>query len=312
MDLPAGFTTAPLADADLDEVVSLVRACELNDSGVALYERADLLADLGSHGMDRDQDAVVVRPSSPGPARIVAWGMVLRRRTRWADVHPDARGQGLGAALIAWSVRRAQAVAADRIGQTVEDCRADAIELFERSGAVAVRTAWILHRDLGPAAAPLNEPPRPAGIVLRAATPDDEIAALGMMELAFSQWPDRPPSEVSTWQAMVTGRAGFRFDQLQLAVTAQGHIVGAAFLLDDPTELWIDKLATHPEHQGRGIGSALLWHAFAIAQARGRPRVRLSTDSHTGALPFYERAGMRVARSFTHWAIPLADGSGPR
>ncbi len=312
MHLPAGFTAARLADADLDEVVGLVRTCESHDSGEAMYEPADLVADLSSQGEGRDLDCVVVRPSSPRHPRIVAWGMVLRGRTRLADVHPDARGKGLGAAVIAWSVQRAQAARADRIGQTVEDCRADAIELFERSGAVAVRTAWILHRSLGPAAPPLSRPPGPAGIVLRAATPADETAALEMMELAFRQWPDRPPSDLPTWQAMVTRRAGFSFDQLQLAVSAQGQLVGAAFLLDDPAELWIDKLATHPDHQGRGIGSALLWHALAIAQARDRPRVGVSTDSHTGALPFYERAGMRVARSFTHWAIPLADGCGPR
>jgi hypothetical protein len=34
----------------------------------------------------------------------------------------------------------------------------------------------------------------------------------------------------------------------------------------------------------------------------------VSTDSTTGALPFYERLGMQVTRSFTHWAIPLGVG----
>ena len=131
-----------------------------------------------------------------------------------------------------------------------------------------------------------------------------------MMELAFSEWPDRQPSTLATWQAMVTRREGFTADQLQLAVSADGRIVGAAFMIDDGQELWVDKLATHPEFRGLGIGSALMRRAFVLAHARGRLRTCVSTDSNTGALPFYERLGMEVTRSFTHWAIPLVDQGG--
>ena len=114
------------------------------------------------------------------------------------------------------------------------------------------------------------------------------------MELAFGEWPDRQPSTLATWQAMVTRREGFTTDQLQLAVSADGRIVGAAFLIDDGQELWVDKLATHPEFRGLGIGSALMLRAFVLAHARGRLRTCLSTDSNTGALPFYERLGFTV------------------
>ncbi len=84
--------------------------------------------------------------------------------------------------------------------------------------------------------------------------------------------------------------------------------MGAAFLIDDGQELWVDKLATHPGFRGRGIGSALMRRTFVLAHARGRRATCLSTDSTTGALPFYERLGMQVTRSFTHWAIPLGVG----
>lgn len=302
IDLPAGYTATPLADGDIDDVVRLVRACELHDSGEPMYERADLVGDLV--GADRDRDALVVR--GPG-GDLAAWGLVLRRRTRWADVHPDHRGRGLGRALVDWSVHRARQLGADRIGQTVEDSRTDAVELFRSTGAVAVRTAWILRLDHEVPAPPPADPP--PGILLRASTPEDEVEALEMMELAFSQWPDRVASTLSAWQAMVTHRQGFTADQLQLAVTGRGRVVGAAFLIDDGQELWVDKLATHPDLRGRGIGGALLRHAFVQAHARGRRATCLSTDSNTGALPFYERLGMRVSRSFTHWAI-LLGGAG--
>lgn len=37
----------------------------------------------------------------------------------------------------------------------------------------------------------------------------------------------------------------------------------------------------------------------------GRRAMALCTDSDTGALPCHERPGMRVSRSFTHWATPM-------
>jgi GNAT superfamily N-acetyltransferase len=300
--LPAGFTASPLADADIDGVVALVRACELHDSGQALYERADLVADLVL--ADRQRDALIVR--DPGGV-VVAWGLIVRARSRYADVHPDHRGLGLGHSLVLWSVDRARQLGADRIGQTVEDTRVDARDLFERSGALPVRTAWILRRHDEPASPPVPPDDLP-GIVMRESTPADEVEALEMMELAFSQWPDRKPSTLTTWQAMVTRREGFTADQLQLAVGADARIVGAAFLIDDGQELWVDKLATHPGFRGRGIGSALMRRTFVLAHARGRRATWVSTDSTTGALPFYERLGMQVTRSFTHWAIPLGVG----
>lgn len=272
-----------------------------------MYERADLVADLAL--VDRGTDAIVVRDAA---GTLLAWALVVHRRSRWADVHPDARGRGIGRALVDWSVAVARAAGTDRIGQTIEDGRADAEALFRAVGAVPIRTSWILRRSHDPAGPPpaLAGAAPPPGIVLRSSTPADADLALDVMESAFRQWPDRLPATRETWRALVTGREGFRHDQLQVAVDGTGAIVGAAFLVDDGTELWVDKLATRPDAQGRGIGRALLAHAFVLAHARGRASTALSTDSTTGALPFYERLGMRVERAFTHWAVPLA-GPGP-
>ncbi len=341
--LPAGFTAAPLTDADIDAVVALVRHCEAFDSGQALYERADLVADLAL--ADRARDALVVRADSgsgvgfgsdvglgasaaTGP--IVAWGMVAGARSRWADVHPDARGQGLGRALVDWSVGRAAELGADRIGQTVDDERRDAVALMRGTGARAGRTAWILRRDLdlaGPAPGVRSVP----GMRVRDFRIEDEAEVLGLLAQAFTQGPDRPATSIEAWQAMVTRREGFLPQDLQLAVLDQGlgagldgsegagavagqpgggRIVAAAFVLTDGEEAWVDKLATSVDVRGRGIGQLLMEQVFAEAHARGIPHVTLSTDSTSGALPFYERLGMRVVRSFTHWTIDVRGAGG--
>jgi mycothiol synthase len=262
-----------------------------------MYERADLVGDLSL--VDPAAASCLVR-GADGAAR--AWGLVLGRRC-FADVHPTARGRGIGRALVLWSVAVATAAGADRIGQTIEDTRSDAVDLLRSSGAHAVRTSWILRRvddPLGPPPA-LGAPP--PGITIRTAHPAERDPLLDLLERAFAQWPDRPPSTRAAWRSMVTEREGFRPDDLIAAVDGDGSLVAGMFLLDDGRELWVDKLGTDPVAQRRGIGQALLGHAFGVAHGRGRAAM-LTTDSNTGALAFYERLGMVVTRSFTHWAIP--------
>ena len=54
-------------------------------------------------------------------------------------------------------------------------------------------------------------------------------------------------------------------------------------------------LAVDPEHQGRGIGSALMAHAEALLLARGCPKVNISVRaSNTAVIGFYERRGYRL------------------
>jgi ribosomal protein S18 acetylase RimI-like enzyme len=102
---------------------------------------------------------------------------------------------------------------------------------------------------------------------------------------------------------MITEREGFRFDDLVLA-TAGDRIVGGAFLID-ADEIWVDKLAVDRDFRHRGIARALLHTAFQRSFERGHPWTSLSTDSDTGALSLYEHVGMRIHRSFTHYALDL-------
>jgi ribosomal protein S18 acetylase RimI-like enzyme len=46
----------------------------------------------------------------------------------------------------------------------------------------------------------------------------------------------------------------------------------------------------------RGLGLALLHHAFGVFYSRGQPRIALGVDAQnpTGATRLYERAGMHV------------------
>jgi mycothiol synthase len=71
----------------------------------------------------------------------------------------------------------------------------------------------------------------------------------------------------------------------------------------DPTCGWVSQLGVVREHRGRGLGTALLTHAFGEFRARGLRRARLSVDAEntTGAVRLYERAGMSVEERVDTW-----------
>ena len=296
VNLPAGLQMRPLTLDDVGAVVELVNACEMHDSGRVMLERADLVSDMGTDGYDRDRDGVVVLDGD----RIVAWGMVLHVRGRWADVDPGRRGRGIGTWLMRWSEDRGRDKGSERMGQTIEDAREEVADMFASAGYTPRRTSWVLRMDHPERPA---EPSFPDGIEVRPFRDEDADAALSMFEEAFSEFEDRLPSTLATWRSMTIEREGFRPYDLVLAVDGD-RIVGGAFLIDSGG-IWVEKLAVHRDHRRRGIARGLLQIAFTRSFERGYEHTRLSTDSNTGALTLYERIGMHVVESYTHYAIDL-------
>ena len=89
---------------------------------------------------------------------------------------------------------------------------------------------------------------------------------------------------------------------LWFVAEADGELVGVAICNtrgNDPGLGWVRMLGVLRSHRRRGIGEALLRHAFAEFKRRGFERVGLGVDaeSPTGAVALYERAGMHVART---------------
>ena len=291
-----GLTVRALTVDDVDDVVALANTCELHDVGYPMWEREDLTSDFRLPGVDPTLDSVGLWDGS----RLIGWAFLPSGRNAWVDVHPDARGRGIGTWLRRWTERRAGQRGAARVGQTINDRADGATQLLVEAGYTPRRTAWILsmeHAERPP------DPALPEGIALRHLCPEDEDEALGMFEDAFNEWEDRQPSTIATWRAMTTERDGFSPEDFILA-EHDGEVVGGAFLIDSD-EIWVDKLAVRRDHRHRGIARALLQVAFQRGFDRGYTATTLSTDSNTGALTLYERIGMRVRESYTHRAIDL-------
>ncbi len=295
--LPDGLIARPLAQGDVDDVIAMINVCEIHDSGRPMWDRADLLSDSSTDGFDRERDWVGVFEDG----RPVGWALLVHRRYGSADVHPDARGRGIGTWLRTWLEARGRAIGTDYVSQGIDDRLTDVGAMFRTAGYAPKRTSWVLQMD-HPSAPP--EPAFPEGVAVRSFRPGDEDETLQMFEDAFSEFEGRLPSTLATWRAMTIEREGFAPEDLVLAVH-DGQIVGGAFLIDAGDEIWIDKFAVRADHRHRGIARGMLHVAFRRSFERGYDHTSVSTDSRTGALTLYERIGMRVVESFTGWAIDL-------
>lgn len=299
-DLPGGLATRPLSLEDTAAVHALTATYEQALLGEEVSDLEDFQGDFARPSFDPAQDAVLVHDGDD----LVAWGEVYRGRRATVVVHPDHRGRGIGGVLADWAVRRAAEVGSNRVGQTVPDADTAATQLLSARGWSPLYTSWVLEVPPGSQIAPRS---LPDGYRLRPYRPgQDERAAYEVVEQAFNEWPNRDPTSYEDWAASVLQRPGFEPWQLMLAVTDDDRVVGACHLVVSGDTGWVNQVAVDRPHRGKGLAQALLAEAFGAARERGALRGELSTDSRTGALPLYERLGMQVKSSFTHWATAVS------
>ena len=291
-----GLTVRALTVDNVDDAVALTNTCEMHDVGYTMLDRGDLTSDFRLPGFDPQADSVGIWEDT----RLVGWGYMPKGHRAWIDVHPDARGRGIGTWLRRWSERRARDRGAASVEQTINDRAADAIRLLVAARYTPRSTSWILSMEHPERPA---DPAPPESITLRTFRPGDEEEALGVFEDAFNGSPGRQSSMLATWRSQTIEREGFTAEDMVLALEG-GEIVGVAFLIDSD-EIWVDKLAVRRDHRHRGIARALLQVAFQRGFERGYASTSLSTDSGSGALTLYERVGMHIRESYTNHAIDL-------
>ncbi|MFD8596619.1 GNAT family N-acetyltransferase [Kitasatospora sp. NPDC059646] len=294
-ELPAGYTARPIDPAaDLPALQDLVNTCERALDGTATTDAGALVAILARAGLDPAADTLLVHAPD---GRLAAWAWTDRRTD--ADVHPQHRGRGLGAALLRWIEDRAREQGTAELAQIVPDRDEAAVALLHAHGFRPTVTSWLLAVDLDE---PVELPPAPDGITVRtfrAADPADEQAAHRLTEDAFDEWQQRR-KEFDEWAAHTVRRPTFAADRSPLAF-ADGRLVGAALALDlpDTGEGYVETVAVHRDFRHRGIARHLLRHTFHACRAAGLRSCTLWTHSATGALDLYLKAGMTVRHSST-------------
>jgi mycothiol synthase len=302
MGLPEGYTTRAPAREDAEAVAALISACQISDTGETDMSLDELLDDW--HTLDLTEEAVVV--TAPD-GRTAAYADVFNRSfvivSIYGYVHPDYRGVGLGRYLVAWGERwtrermpQAQANARVVAQHYINSANEGARRLLEGSGYAPVRGIYVMETRLDEAP-PL--PHWPADISVRTFIPGkDERAAYEAVEDAFRDLWGRPRNP---FERFVRETEKENFDPSLWFLAVEGdEIAGLTLCKTLAGEGWVDVVGVRCPWRNRGLGLALLRHAFSEYYRRGTHRISLSVDAEsiTGAPRLYGRAGMRVRESY--------------
>jgi mycothiol synthase len=254
--------------------------------------------------------------------RIVAYALLysndLGKFFGEITVHPDVRRRGLGTHLRELIEARAN----ERSGEVAPDARItlnggiyhgdEASQRFvERAGMTHIRSFLRMEIDL---TEPPPAPKWPAGLEPHTFVAGQERAVYEADDEAFQDhWghAQRPYDEWLKWSVQ---RADFDPTLWFLAMDG-AEIAGAALCwftpdLGENGMGWVGQLWVRRPWRKRGLGLALLHHAFAEFYRRGVGRVALGVDSQnlTGATRLYERAGMTARHQWDSYQKELRPG----
>lgn len=220
-------------------------------------------------------------------------------------VRPGWKRRGLGGWLADRSEGRARELGARVLHQFTNAFDAKAGELFEARGYRAARRHYEMVIELS---SPPPAPKLPDGFQIETFRDEDARAWHAASSEAFSE----------EW-----GFVAHPFDEWwELRSNDPAFDPSLWFLVRDAGELaalarceagrhgggYVGMLAVRKPWRRRGLGLALLLHAFGEFHARGLSRVSLGVDSEnpTGATRLYERAGMHVEHESVTYEKALA------
>ena len=322
---PQVWTIRPAKLDDLNAAVDFFNHYSMATIGVKDTTPESLRSEWTTPGYDLEASTRVIHlPDGDWVGYAEVWDVddVPVHAFVWGCVHPDYQHRGIGMHLQLWAEYRAQ----QALARLPEDLRfsirmfansnnASAIALFKQRGASHIRRYWDMQIDLAQA---LPEAGWPEG--LRMITFDSlgdlEAVYLAIDEAFKDHWGYvEEPFETAfpRWKHRITDPDAFDPKLWFLAMDGD-EIAGVAICkersVEDPDRGWIRVLGVRRPWRRRGLGTALLLHAFSELRQRGKKRAGLGVDSSslTGATDLYEKAGMHVHRAYDSYEIEVRPG----
>jgi mycothiol synthase len=210
-------------------------------------------------------------------------------------VHPDHQRRGLGAWLVAGAEAHAHSLGKPKLHAWSLAADERAHRLFEQFGMRELRRSYRMAVDLA-------EPPAavewPEGLRVETFKTEDAKAFHSAVAEAFEEEWNFVPLPFEEWREMRLVKDP-DFDPTLWFVARDGDEI-AAVLRGEPDRSgagFVGLIGVRKPWRRRGLGLALLQHAFGEFYRRGKRRVTLGVDAEnpTGATRLYERAGMHVA-----------------
>jgi mycothiol synthase len=291
----------PPTEADASAAAELVRAFETHLVGTAEMQTADLLDEWRE--LDLTSQAWLVELDG----RLAGYAALHTKRHTFVDgyVHPEALGRGVGSRLVELAEAEALRRGIGRLRNGVLTADDPARELLAGRGYELVRHFYRMMIELdGPPAAP----EWPAGLVVAAFDHAEAREFHAALEETFADEWDHEPEAFEDWRKRRLEAHGAD-PKLWFAVKEGREI--AAVLLADAQRYgmgWVGAIGVRQRWRRRGLGLALLRHAFSELYRRGEQVIGLGVDAEnpTGATRLYERAGMHVAWSAALYEKQLA------
>lgn len=224
----------------------------------------------------------------------------------WVDLRvPLSESDDVRVALLDWVENRVR----EREGKRLRFFAASTDEpikrLLERRGLRVIRHFYRMRIDFEGEPA---EPGWPEGVTVRSATPDDAHTAYEIHQETFEDHWEHSRMPFEEWEHHMM-REGFD-PSLWFLVESSGEIAAIAFCREhegEPGLGWVGVLGVRKNWRQRGLGRALLLHAFHEFRRRGFHAAALGVDadSLTGANRLYESAGMHVVRQSDVYEMEL-------
>jgi mycothiol synthase len=324
MTTATGLRLRPYAgSADIPEIVRVVNGGNRADRVDERWSIAGAESWFAhpTQTFDPSRDAVVGELGG----RVVAAGALEWLDTRdgefrefrfWGAVEPESRGQGIGAALLAYLERAAHELAASQqfdrrpvLGTFVPTGR-PAEALMRGSGYEVARWFFEMVR---PTMDDIAMAPMPNGLELRPVTADQHPTIWRANREAFrDHWGGSDESPEAMQRLLADPDTD---PSLWLIAWDGDEIAGGVWndiLPDENRELgiergWLGSVFTRRSWRGRGLARALIGRSLVLLRDRGMTSAALGVDADnpTGALGLYEAAGFEVHERFVAMRKPM-------
>jgi ribosomal protein S18 acetylase RimI-like enzyme len=154
----------------------------------------------------------------------------------------------------------------------------------------------------------LDEPVWSEGVAVRTYADADGERVHALLDEVYAGWDrDYVVRSHEGWLSFMTAHDEFD-PELWFLVERDDELVACALhWREEQGRGWVKDIVVHATERGRGLGKALLNHAFSAYAARGADRVGLKVDSTnpTGALKLYERLGFVTDQRLEIWTKRL-------
>jgi len=292
-----GLTWRIITRADLAALVELALECQRVDGGLALLNEPGTLRERyfpDEPFIGWAAFAPNGRLAACASVRILHQSDAPRARIT-GQVRPEWRSQGLGTALMRWSLAQAQALlraAAVEKGLlqiATEALTAPADHLYRAFGFEPVFEELVMQRDLGLA---LPERPLPEDVTLTSWQPALAEQFFQAYENAFRDRPGFPGYSAGQWIADTLENECHKPEWSLLARTGDGLPVGFLSASAEAPGGYVVQVGVIPAQRRRGLASALMVEALRRMQVDGKSAVQLAVNlNNPGAIQTYLALG---------------------